>query len=256
MSLQINKIKSLRNGEKALHDNVLIQFNEWNTVTVGNLSNLPKMATVKFTVLTNNHSVGASNRQKETSYRSQMGLRLDRIEDNPRSVIKTWQSIRNELMPRMANVDAVSTVELFGAHLTGSVTRKYAQILHDCDEKLYVDIDASFNKRFAKSTIKDNKVNSVVTGAAFDALNADETARAEAIKKWSVKQDARADGRKNRPVSGYNWTFPPEPFKPPPEKPTKGHQFFNWGVTGIEPLNQCAWLCSHKHGWEFMPHFF
>ena len=87
------------------------------------------------------------------------------------------------------------------------------------------------------------------------ALNADETARAEAIKKWSAKQDAGTEGRKNREVSGCNWTFPLESSKLPPAKPTKG-QFFNWGVTGIEPLNQCAWLHSHKHGWEFMPHFF
>jgi hypothetical protein len=70
---QINKIKSLRQGEKALRDGIPIRFNEWNPVTAGNLSNLPKTATVrrKFTVLTNNHGVGASNRQKETSYGSQ-----------------------------------------------------------------------------------------------------------------------------------------------------------------------------------------
>jgi len=140
---QIHKIKkSLRQGEKALRDGVPIRFNEWNSVTAGSLSNLPKTATVKFTVLTNNHGVGASNRQKETSYGSQMGLRLDRIEDNPKSVIETWQSIRNELMPRMADVDAVSAVELFGAHLTGAATREYSQILFDCAEKLYVDIHA------------------------------------------------------------------------------------------------------------------
>lgn len=254
MSQQIQKIKSLRQGEKALRDNVPIRFNEWNTVTAGNLSNLPKTATVKFTVLTNNHGVGASNRQKETSYGSQMGLRLDRIEDNPKSVIETWQSIRNELMPRMADVDAVSAVELFGAHLTGAATREFAQILFDCAAKLYVDIEASFNERYAKWTITD-KANSILRGAAFDALNAEETTRAEAIKKWSAKNDARVDGRKNKPVAGYSWSFPPEPFKPPPEKPTQG-QFFNWGVTGAEPLNQCAWLRSHKHGWEYMPRFF
>ena len=168
ISLQITKIKSLRNGEKALRDNVPIRFNEWNTVTVGNLSYLPKAATVKFTMLTNNHGVGASNLQKETSYGSQMGLRLECIADrNPKSVIKTWQSIRNELMPRMANSDAISAVELFGAHLTGAATQEYAQILHDDAEKLYVDIDALFNKRFAKWTIKD-KANSIVTGAVLD----------------------------------------------------------------------------------------
>ena len=67
-------------------------------MTAGNLSNLPKKATVKFTVLTNNHGVGTSNRQKETSYGSQIGLRLGdhSIEDNPKSAIaETWQSIRS-----------------------------------------------------------------------------------------------------------------------------------------------------------------
>lgn len=119
------------------------------------ISNLPKTATVKFTVLTNNHGVGASNRQKETSHGSQMGLRLDRIEDNPESVIETWQSIRNELMPQMADVDAVSAVELFGAHLTGAATREFVQILFDCAGEFYVAIDESFNERYAKLTITD-----------------------------------------------------------------------------------------------------
>ena len=143
----LSKSKSLRQGEKALHDNVPVQFNEWNTVTAGNLSkNLPKTATVKFTVLTNNDGVGASNCQKETSYRLEIGLRLDRIEDNLKSVIETWQSVRNELIMQMADVDTVSAVELFGAHLTGTTTCEYSQILFDWAEKLYVDIDALFNE--------------------------------------------------------------------------------------------------------------
>jgi hypothetical protein len=167
---QIQKIKSLRQGEKALRDNVPIRFNEWNTVTAKNLSNLPKTATVKFTVLTNNHGVGANNRQKETSHGSQMGLRLDRIEDNPKYVIETWQSMRNELMPRMADVDAVSAMELFGAHLTGAATREYSQILFDCAEKLYVDIHASFNERYAKWTITD-KANAKSKLYGMRALN-------------------------------------------------------------------------------------
>ena len=49
----------------------------------------------------------------------------------------------------MADVDAVSAVELFGAHLTGAATHEFAQILFDscCAAKLYVDIDALFNDR-------------------------------------------------------------------------------------------------------------
>ena len=98
----------------------------------------------------------------------------------------------------MANVDAVSAVELFGAHLTGAATCEFAQILFDwCAAKLYVDIDASFNERYAKWTITD-KANSILRGSAFDALNAEETTRAEAIKKWSAKNGARVDGRKKQ----------------------------------------------------------
>ena len=158
----------------------------------GNLSNLPKMTTVKFTVVTNNQGVGASIKsQKETSSRSQMGLRLDCIEDNPKSVIETWQSIRNKLMPRMANVDAVSAVEVFRGHLTKAATQEYVQILFDCGAaKHFVDINALFNERYAKWTITD-KANSILRGASFDAWNAEETMRAEVIRKWSAKNNAR-----------------------------------------------------------------
>ena len=86
-------------------------------------------------------------------------------------------------------------------------------------------------------------------------LNSAETARAKAIKKWSAKNDTRSEGRKNKPISGYSWSFSPDKFEPPPQKPTKG-QFFNWGLIGTEPLNQCGWLRSHKHGLEFMSRFF
>ena len=125
-------------------------------VTAGNLSNLPKTAMVKFTVLTNNTVWEPVTAKRRPHMETKMGLRLDLIKDNPKSVIETWQSIRKELMPRMANVDAVSAVELFEAHLTGPATREYAQILYDYAAKLYLDIDALFNKRFAKWTITGN----------------------------------------------------------------------------------------------------
>ena len=76
---------------------------------------------VKFTVLTNNHG-GVGARSKTTgnsSFGSITGRRVDQIEDNLKQVIKTRQSIRNELMPKMLDVDAISAVELFEAHLTG-----------------------------------------------------------------------------------------------------------------------------------------
>ena len=79
-----------------------------------------------------------AKRKPHTDHKWALGC-LDRIKDNPKSVIKTWQSIRNKLMPQMADVDTVSTVELFGAHLTGAAAREFVQILFDCIAKLYVD---------------------------------------------------------------------------------------------------------------------
>ena len=73
-------------------------------------------------------------------------------------------------------------------------------------------IDATFNERFAKWTITD-KSNSLLKGTAYDQLTSTEQVRSEAIKKeqvrseaikkWSAKNNARTDGRKNKPISGW-----------------------------------------------------
>ena len=67
--------------------------------------------------------------------------------------------------------------------MTRAATCEFAQILFDCAAKLYVDIDALFNEQYAKMTITD-KANSLLKGAAFDALNAEQTtSRLEFISK-------------------------------------------------------------------------
>ena len=74
---------------------------------------------------------------------------------------------------------------------------EFVQILFDCAAKLYMDINVLFNEQYAKWTITD-KANSMLRGASFDALAAEETTRAKAItKKWSAKNDARVDSQKN-----------------------------------------------------------
>ena len=52
-----------------------------------------------------------------------MAVKLDRIEDNQKAVIEIWQAIFNELLPAMVDVDAITAVELFSAHLTGTVEK-------------------------------------------------------------------------------------------------------------------------------------
>lgn len=89
-----NKKPGTRNGEKNIHDNVPIRFNDWRGASTASLKDLLKTALVKFTVLTNNHGMGARNKTTaNTSFGSIIGRRLDRIEDNPKQVIETWQSI-------------------------------------------------------------------------------------------------------------------------------------------------------------------
>lgn len=109
----------LCNGEKDLWDNVPIHFNKWSLDRVKEATHLPKTAIVKFMVHTHIHGVGAATRVKDTSCGSISNPCLDRTEDNPKPVIKTWMSICNKLLPRMLDVDLLTVVELFQAHLTG-----------------------------------------------------------------------------------------------------------------------------------------
>ena len=200
-------------------------------------------------VLTNNHGVG----QKETSYGSILSHRLDRIEDNPKPVIETWMSIRNELMPRMTDVDAVTAVELFEAHLTGQATREFAEILRDSAEWLIMVINHSFNQRLCEwgTAEKNDSTRAVITIHGYEK---DRRQRALVTKEWIEKQTKREEGRQGKGVQPYTWKFPPPKIAAPPRQPNKD-QFFNWGPSGLEQMDQCSWLRMEHHGWEFMPHF-
>ena len=123
----------LRAGEKNLRDNVPIRFNDW--ASVGGSKKDPdlmysKVNTIKFSVLTHNHGVGLKSiGTKDCSIGTKSSLKLDRIEDNPKAVIEVWQSILNELLPAMIDVDPITGVELFEAHLTGAAAKEFQQIV-------------------------------------------------------------------------------------------------------------------------------
>ena len=126
----------LRAGEKNLRDNVPIRFNDWATIGGSKQDNdsSSKANIVKFSVLTHNHRVGAKSGFKDCSMGTKSSLKLDRIEDNPKAVIKVWQSIFNELLPAMLDVDPITVVELFEAHLTGSAAKEFQQIVYKVSE--------------------------------------------------------------------------------------------------------------------------
>ena len=118
----------LRAGKKNLRENVPIRFNNWATIggskTDSSLSS--KANIVKFSVLTHNHGMGVKAGLKEDcSIGTKSSLKLDRIEDNPKAVIEVWQSILNELLPAMIDVDPITGVELFEAHLTGAAAKEF-----------------------------------------------------------------------------------------------------------------------------------
>ena len=135
----------LRNGEKSLRDNVPIRFNEWSTAESKSRAD-NKTSLVKFSVLTRNHDVGSKGNVRDCSVGTKSSVKLERLEDNPKAVIEVWQVIINELLPAMTDVDAITEVELFEAHLTGSASKEFQQIAYRVTESLFDDqIDLDFN---------------------------------------------------------------------------------------------------------------
>ena len=104
----------LRAGEKNLRDNVPIRFNDWAVLggPKKDTADVTKTSLIKFSVLTHNHGVGGKATSRDCSVGTKSSLKLDRLEDNPKAVIEVWQSIFNELLPAMINVNPIMAVEL------------------------------------------------------------------------------------------------------------------------------------------------
>ena len=251
----------LRAGEKNLRDNVPIRFNDW--ASVGGSKKDPdlmysKVNTIKFSVLTHNHGVGLKSiGTKDCSIGTKSSLKLDRIEDNPKAVIEVWQSILNELLPAMIDVDPITGVELFEAHLTGAAAKEFQQIVYKVTEKLYDSyIDVEFNMRICRFTDVD-KTNAELSQEQRDQLtDDDQKIRGNELAKWWARNTVRKNVRgKLSGIRNYDFQFPPEAFPSPPMRPSKG-KFLNWNVTGVNALNANAWLRQHNHGWEFGERYF
>jgi hypothetical protein len=247
----------LRNGEKKTRDLVAIRINDWATPGVSLKEPLGKHNLVKFSVLTHNHGMGGRGKNLSSSFGTKMAVKLDRIEDNQKAVIEIWQAIFNELLPAMVDVDAITAVELFSAHLTGTATKEFEQINHEAAHDLYVTINKDYNSKGFSSFTEADKVNSELTEDERKTKGLDPTQylNATATETWFQRNNERMEGRKDQPVADYKFVFPPPKFGPPPAKPRKG-QFIRWNNTGINALSPCAWLRIHNHGWEYGPAFF
>ena len=248
----------LRAGEKNLRDNVPIRFNDW--ATTGGSKKDPELHSknnvIKFSVLTHNHGVGMKTGQKDCSIGTKSSFKLDRIEDNPKAVIEVWQSILNELLPAMIDVDPITGVELFEAHLTGAAAKEFQQIVYKVAEKLWEHyIDVEFNMRICKFTSVE-KTYAALSQAQRDALPNDQRIKGNKLAKWLARNTLRKNVR--GPVAGirdYDFVFPPPAIPRPPMRPSKG-KFLNWNVTGVNALNANAWLRQHNHGWEYGERYF
>ena len=237
----------LRSGEKSLRDNVPIRYNDWSTAgSRKEAADAVKTAIVKFSVLTHNHGLGGKSNARDCLVGTKSSLKLDQLEDNPKAVIEVWQSIFNELLPAMIDVDPITAVELFEAHLTGSAASEFQQIAYnisDCLFELHIEVDYSIRIcRFRKP----EKDNTTLDDEQIAKLPTDQGIRARELKKWLKKRMSYGrcvESRDARGVKEYKYSFPPS-------CPSKG-KFLRWSVLDINALNANAWLRQHNHGWEF-----
>ena len=79
-------------------------------------------------------------------------LKLDRLEDNPKAIIKVWQSsIFNELLPAMIDVNLITAVEPFEARLTSSAAKELQQIVYQVSDTLFEKkFKEDFNMRICR----------------------------------------------------------------------------------------------------------
>ena len=152
-----NNIKAkglvLRNDKKSLCDNVPIRLNNWAMIrgSKKDTADATKTSLIKFSVLTHNHGVGGKTNIQDCSVGTKSSLKLDRLEDNPKAVIEVWQSIFNELLPAMIDVNPITAVELFEAHLTGSAAKEFQQIVYQVSDDLFDKyIEVEFNMRVVR----------------------------------------------------------------------------------------------------------
>lgn len=247
----------LRQGEKSLRDRVPIRFNDWSTIRMNQLEDVPKTAIVKFSLLTHNHGVGGTGAKSSSSFGTRSVMKIGSIEDNPREVIMGWQFIFKEMLPAMIDVDPITAVELFMAHLTGTASSEYEQILYEAAGELYDKyISVDFNRRLTKF----GTVDFVNAQKPLDEINAiteeSEKLAALEIKAWVSRNERRVEGRKNiRGVTPYSYATHPKPFPKPPGKPANG-KFAGWNHEGVSVMSPCAWLRTHNHGWEYAETFF
>ena len=249
------KVKGLvlRNGEKNLRDNVPIRFNDWAVIggPKKDTADITKTALIKFSVLTHNHGVGGKTNIRDCSVGTKSSLKLDRLEDNPKAVVETWQSIFNELLPAMIDVDPITAVELFEAHLTGSAAKEFQQIVYQVSDDLFDKyIEVEFNMRICRFR-QPEKTNAELDDDQRKKLPGDQRVKAVELKRWLDKNETRKTARTGvLGIREYKYSFPPEKFPRPPARPSKG-KFTTWSISGINALNANAWLRQHNHGWEF-----
>ena len=139
--------------------------------------------------------MGGKATSRECSVGTKSSLTLDRLEDNPKAVTEVWQSIFNELLPAMINVDLITVVALFEAHLTGSAAREFQQIVYQVSEDLFNKfIEVEFNMRICRFNTPE-KTNASLSDDQRAKLPADERIKAVELKRWLDKIDKRKAAR-------------------------------------------------------------
>ena len=82
-----------------------------------------------------------------TYFRKKTALKLDRIKNNPLSVIVTLLTIYQEVIPSMINVGPITQWELFKTLFTGTAVAEFNDIIFKASGKTFEFIPEDFNSK-------------------------------------------------------------------------------------------------------------
>ena len=118
-----------------------------------------------------------------------------------------WQSIFNELLPAMIDVDPITAVELFEAHLTGSAAKIFQQIVYQVSDDLFNKyIEVEFNMR----VVRWKSPEKTLSADQRSKLSPDQRITAVELRRWLDKNDERKLDRTGvLGVREYKYSFPP-----------------------------------------------
>ena len=109
------------------------------------------------------------------------------------------------MLPALIDVNPITAMELFEAHLTGSAAKEFQKIAYKVSEKLYESyINVVFNMRICTFQTPE-KTNADLTQEQHDKLPDDQRIKGNELDKWLAKNELCKNVRADMPgFCAYN----------------------------------------------------